>query len=90
MQRSAGHIRSIPSGAWAWRCSKGKYKKDIRPDFPSFRLQWMLWCVWQKCTLNEDFAKLLKTVPDDVVIVEVVKKKDLVWATNLDENGTAV
>lgn len=84
------YVRSIPSGAWAWRCSKGKFKKDIRPDFPSFRLQWMLWCVWQKCSLNEDFAKLLKNVPNDVVIVEVVKKKDLVWATNLDENGNLV
>ena len=47
----------------------------------------MLWCVWQKCQLNEGFAKLLTSVPDDVVIVEVVKKNDLVWSTNLDENG---
>ena len=81
------YVRKIPSGAWAWRCSKANYKRDIRPDFAAFRLQWMLWCVWQKCRLNEDFAKLLKSVPDDVVIVEVVKKNDLVWATNLDEKG---
>ncbi|MBR5685229.1 MAG: hypothetical protein IKX18_03630 [Muribaculaceae bacterium] len=47
----------------------------------------MLWCVWQKCRLNEKFAKLLKSVPDDVVIVEVVKRNDLVWATNVDEEG---
>ena len=81
------YVRSINSGSWAWRCSKAKYKKEIRPDFASFRFQWMLWCVWQKCMLNEDYAKQLKSVPDDVIIVEHVKKHDLVWATNLDENG---
>ena len=81
------YVRKMPSGAWAWRCSKAKYGNDIRPDFASFMLQWMLWCVWQKCRLNEIFAKLLMSVPDDVVIVEVVKKNDLVWATNEDEAG---
>ena len=81
------YVRGMKSGDYAWRCSKAKYKNDIRPDFPSFRLQWMLWCVWQKCRLNEGFAELLRSVPDDVVIVELVKKKDLVWATNLDETG---
>ena len=81
------YVRKMKSGTWAWRYSKAKYKKDIRSDFPSFRHQWMLWCVWQKCKLNEDFANLLTSVPDDVIIVEVVKKNDLVWATNLGENG---
>ena len=80
-------IRRMRSGAWAWRYSKAKYRKDIRSDFPSFRHQWMLWCVWQKCRLNVRYANLLKSVPDDVVIVELVKKNDLVWATNLDETG---
>ena len=81
------YVRKMKSGAWAWRCSKAKYMKDIRPDFPTFRHQWMLWCVWQKCRLNEKYAKLLKSVPNDVVIVEHVKKYDPVWATNEDENG---
>lgn len=81
------YIRTMPSGYYAWNCSKAKYKNEIRDDFPSFRLQWMLWCVWQKCQLNEDYANLLRSVPDDVVIVEVVKKNDHVWATNVDENG---
>lgn len=81
------YVRKMRSGTWAWRYSKAKYRKDIRPDFPSFRHHWMLWCVWQKCRLNKKFAELLKSVPDDVVIVEHVKKHDLVWATNLDENG---
>ena len=81
------YVLKMKSGAWAWRFSKAKYKNDIRTDFPSFRHQWMLWCVWQKCRLNEKYAELLKSVPDDVIIVERVKKNDLVWSTNLDENG---
>ena len=81
------YVRSIKSGSWAWRCSKSKYRNDIRPDFASFRLQWMQWCVWQKCRLNEGFAQLLMSVPDDVVIVELVSKNDLVWSTNVDEAG---
>lgn len=80
------YVRMIRSGDWAKRCSKAKYGKDIRSDFGSFRLQWMLWCVWQKCRLNKDFAELLKSVPDDVVIVEV-EEKDPVWAVWPDENG---
>lgn len=80
------YIRKIPSGTYAKRCSKQKYKNEIRPDYNSFRHQWMLWCVWQKCTLNEDFANLLKSIPEDVVIVEVVKG-DFVWAAYPDENG---
>ena len=81
------YVRKMKSGAWAWRYSKAKYKKDIRPDFLTFRHQWMLWCVWQKCRLNKKFAKQLKSVPDDVIIVERVKKYDHVWATNADENA---
>lgn len=80
------YIRMMPSGAWAKRCSKANYGAYIRDDFASFRLQWMLWCVWQKCLLNKDFAALLKSVPDDVVIVEV-EKNDLVWAAQPDEGG---
>ena len=80
------YVRKIRSGDWAKRCSKAKYGKDIRSDFGSFRLQWMLWCVWQKCRLNTDFAELLKSVPDDVVIVEV-EEYDPVWAVWPDDNG---
>ena len=80
------YIRKMFSGVYAKRCSKARYKDFIRPDFASFRHQWMLWCVWQKCVRNSDFAHLLKNVPDDVVIVELVKN-DPVWAAFPDENG---
>lgn len=80
------YIRKMTSGRYAKSCSKSKYKNEIRPDYNSFRHQWMLWCVWQKCTLNADFSKLLKSVPDDVIIVELVKN-DPVWAAFPDESG---
>ena len=79
-------IHKITSGDRAKRCTKSKYRNEIRADYDEFRHQWMLWCVWQKCTLNEDFANLLKSVPEDVVIVEVVKD-DPVWAAYPDEDG---
>ena len=80
------YIRKIPSGVYAKRCSKAKYTDLIRKDFTQFRHHWMLWCVWQKCLLNKDFAMLLKSIPEDRVIVEVVKD-DAVWAAYPDEEG---
>lgn len=80
------YIRKMPSGVYAKRCSKAKYKAEIRQDFTDFRYDWMLWCVWQKCLLNSDFAALLRSIPEDRVIVEVVKN-DPVWAAYPDEQG---
>lgn len=54
----------------AKRFVKGKHRKVVREDFPEFRTQWMLWCVWQKCKGNIDFRRKLLTIPDDVVLVE--------------------
>ena len=80
------YIRKIASGVYAKRCSKAKYKAEIRTDFTSFRYDWMLWCVWQKCKLNREFAMLLRSIPEDAVIVEVVKN-DPVWAAYPDSEG---
>ncbi|MCQ2254992.1 MAG: NADAR family protein [Bacteroidaceae bacterium] len=80
------YIRKMPSGVYAKRCSKAKYKSEIRADFTDFRYDWMLWCVWQKCLLNSDFASLLRSIPEDSVIVEVVKN-DPVWAAYPDAEG---
>lgn len=80
------YVRQMKSGAWAWRCSKAKYKNEIRSDFPMFRHQWMLWCVWQKCKQNKDFARLLMSVPDDRIVVEV-EEHDPVWAVIPSEQG---
>lgn len=83
------YIRKMVSGVYAKRCSKAKYKNEVRSDFPSFRYHWMLWCVWQKCLLNNDFATLLRSMPKDRIIVEVVKN-DPIWAAYPNENGVIV
>ena len=58
------------SGYAAKRFVKARHRMEVREDFPSFRLQWMLFCVWQKCKGNQDFQKLLLSIPEDVTLVE--------------------
>ena len=58
------------SGYAAKRFVKSPNKRLVRSDFASFRLQWMLYVVWQKCKGNADFRKLLMQVPNDVTLVE--------------------
>lgn len=70
----------VKSGYAAKRFIKSKYKKQVRGDFAEFRLQWMLYVVWQKCQGNADFRNLLMQIPDDVVLVE---------NTTTDKGGTA-
>ena len=61
---------SATSGYAAKRFYKAKHKKQVRSDFKEFRLQWMLFCVWTKCQGNEDFRKLLQSIPHDAILVE--------------------
>lgn len=63
-------ILAAKSGYAAKRFYKTPNKKLVRSDFNSFRLQWMLYCVWQKCKGNEEFRKLLLSIPSDVILVE--------------------
>ena len=79
-------VLTAKSGYAARRFKKAKYSKRIRPDFPSFRHQWMLWCVWQKCLGSKAYRNHLLSIPDDRVIVEVVKG-DPVWAAWPDADG---
>lgn len=58
------------SGFAAKRFVKNKYKRFIRSDFSTFRIQWMLYVVWQKCKGNADFAKMLLQLPNDAIIIE--------------------
>ena len=68
------------SGYAAKRFVKSPNRRFVRSDFAQFRLQWMLFVVWQKCQGNESFRKLLMQVPDDVILVE---------NTTTDNQGTA-
>ena len=58
------------SGYAAKRFVKSRFRNEVREDFPSFRLQWMLFCVWLKCKGNQDFRELLLSIPKDVTLVE--------------------
>lgn len=73
-------LLSQTSGYAAKRFIKAKHKKQVRDDFPSFRLHWMLWVVWQKCLGNTDFQAKLLSIPEGVVLIE---------ETTLDTGGTA-
>ncbi len=63
-------LRAAKSPYAAKRFVKRKHCKEVRTDFPEFRTQWMLWCVWQKCKGNIDFRRKLLSIPDDVILVE--------------------
>ena len=58
------------SGYAAKRFVKARFRKEVREDFSTFRLQWMLFCVWQKCKGNLDFRELLLKIPKEVTLVE--------------------
>ena len=63
------------SGFAAKRFVKNKYKRFIRSDFSTFRIQWMLFVVWMKCKDNADFANMLLLLPHDAIIIEDTTKQ---------------
>lgn len=73
-------LYDTPSGYAAKRFIKAKYKDKVRNDFIEFRLDWMLFTVWEKCKGNEDFRNKLLSIPNDVILVE---------ETTTDNGGTA-
>ena len=82
------YIRRMPSGVYAKRCSKAKYKSIIRPNFREFRFDWMKWVVWKKAQQNPSFCEVLTSTGNEEII-EVVPK-DPIWAAYPDENGVYV
>lgn len=58
------------SGYAAKRFIKSKYIDEIRSDFNDFRIEWMLFTVWQKCISNVNFCKKLLSIPDGVILIE--------------------
>ncbi len=68
-------IRNQTSGFAAKRFIKNKHKGLIRKDFADFRVQWMLFVVWQKCKGNAEFARLLSQISQDAVIIENTNKQ---------------
>lgn len=77
------------NGYAAKRFVKNKYKSLIRQDFSTFRIQWMLFVVWQKCKGNAEFATLLSQIPQDSIIIEDTTKqrcetKEVWGCTNME------
>lgn len=68
-------IRNQTSGYAAKLFIKNKNKNLIRQDFASFRVQWMLFVIWQKCIGNIEFARLLSQISQDAVIIENTTKQ---------------
>lgn len=73
-------LMAAKSGYAAKRFVKTPNKRFVRKDFEEFRLQWMLYVVWQKCQGSIEFQELLMKIPKDVVLVE---------NTTTDKQGTA-
>lgn len=63
-------LLSAKSGYAAKRFYKSKHLQQVRSDFTTFRLQWMLFCVWTKCKGNADFSNLLMNIPEDAILLE--------------------
>ena len=47
-----------------------RYDHTKRSDWEEFNVEWMKFVVWQKCKGNQEFADLLKTIPDTAMVVE--------------------
>ena len=45
------------------------HENEKRVDWQSFNVHWMLYVVWQKCK-NNAFAKLLKSIPKNTMLIE--------------------
>lgn len=56
-------LLSQTSGYAAKRFIKAKYKTQVRADLTTFRLQWMLLVVWQKCLGNSYFKSKVTINP---------------------------
>ena len=58
------------NGFAAKKCIRRPHQDEGRADWETFNVQWMLYCVWQKCLGNTDFRRLLLSLPSDAVIIE--------------------
>ena len=69
------YLMQMVSGYACKRFGKAKFYKQVREDFPSFRLQSMIFCVWQKCKGNADFRRLLLSTGDAILVENTTKDK---------------
>ncbi|MBQ9676509.1 MAG: helix-turn-helix domain-containing protein [Prevotella sp.] len=59
------------SGYDAKKVVRQKYEETFaREDWQSFNVEYMKWCVWQKIKGNDDFRRLLMSIPRNAYIIE--------------------
>jgi len=59
------------SGYDAKKVVRQKYEDSFaRDDWQSFNVEYMKWCVWQKVKGNDDFRRLLMSIPRNAYIIE--------------------
>lgn len=58
------------NGYTAKKKVKNANKELIRSDWEEIMAEWMLYVIWSKCRGNKDFAKKLKSIPRDAIIME--------------------
>ena len=65
-------LQACDNGYEAKKAIRRKYEQVglARADWNEFNVQWMLFVVWQKVIQNRDFAKKLRKIPSNAVIVE--------------------
>lgn len=62
-------LKNEPIGYNTKKVIRRAYESKKRSDWESFNVQWMLYVVWSKCR-NKDFAKVLKSIPKNTIIIE--------------------
>lgn len=53
-----------------YRKTKNEVTSLFRKDWETFNIDWMLFIIWQKCMTNDDFKKLLLSIPRNAQILE--------------------
>ena len=62
---------SAKNGYDAKKTIRSKYEEDYsRNDWDEFNVEWMKWVVWQKIMGNEDFRRVLLSIPRNALIIE--------------------
>ena len=63
-------LAQCSNGLMAKRAIRRPNEHLKRSDWEAFNIQWMLRTVWAKCQGNEDFRRLLLSIPADGIIIE--------------------
>lgn len=62
-------LQAEPVGYNTKKVIRRVHESEKRSDWESFNVQWMLYVVWSKCQ-NEAFARVLKAIPKNTMIIE--------------------